>query len=103
MVVASGYFADINQGQQSNPILRLFGSQGSAFSAALSDLTGDSVSASLLASDTRGKFDVVTLTTDTGLELRGMSRAKRVYFPSRDEPQPAPRCIEGCLTLSFEF
>jgi len=89
MVAASGYFADINQGQKSNPKLRLFGSQVSAFSAALSDLMGDTVSASLLAIDTRGKFDVVTLTTDTGLELRGLSRAKRVYFPSLDELQPA--------------
>ncbi len=89
MVAASGYFSTINQRQKSTPKLRLFGSQESAFSSALSDLSGERVNASLLGIDKRGKFDVATLSTDRGLELRGLSRAKRVYFPGISELHPA--------------
>ena len=89
MVAASGYFANINQSQKSTPKLRLFGPQESAFSAALSDLSGERVSASLVGTEKRGKFDVATLATDRGLELRGLSRAKRVYFPGVSELHPA--------------
>jgi Zn-dependent metalloprotease len=39
MVAASGYFANINQSHKSTPKLRLFSSQESAFSAALSDIS----------------------------------------------------------------
>ena len=93
MVAVFGYFANINQSQKSTPKLRLFGSQELAFSAALSDLSGERVRASLLGIKRCGKFDVATLATNRGLELRGMSRAKRVYFPSVSELHPA-HCVE---------
>ena len=89
MVAASGYFANINQSHKSTPKLRLFGSQESAFSAALSDLSGERVNASMLGMEKRGKFDVAALATDRDLELRGLSRAKRVYFPGVSELHPA--------------
>ena len=89
MVAASGYFASVPAGQIDSPKLRSFGSTDEAFSAALTDLADSPVSATVIDAKRRGRFDVATLATNVDLELRGLSRAKRVYFPGESEVIPA--------------
>ena len=88
MVAASGYFASVPAGQADSPKLRSFGSTDEAFSAALTDLADSPVSATVIDAKRRGRFDVATLTTNADLELRGLSRVKRVYFPGEREVIP---------------